>query len=77
MKALKRRFVKVVVTNPYWSSYLCFCEAIRGQGFTRRIVSSWFYRLVDKGDYFVEDGVKDLVRFLCEKSTQGQVGRTK
>ncbi len=52
MKSLKRRFNNVAQRNPYWSSYICFAEAVKGQRFNKRTVHYWFNKLVSKSDYF-------------------------
>ena len=51
MRSLKARFKKIEKNNPYWSSLVCFCEAVRGQRFTRRAIYSNFISLVDRSDY--------------------------
>ncbi len=35
MKSLKRRFDNISNKNQYWSSYVCFAEAIKGQNFNK------------------------------------------
>ena len=68
MKSIERRFDELVKKNPYWSTYICFCEAIRNQKFSKKIISRWFYKLVDKDDYFIEDGMKGLMDHLYKLS---------
>lgn len=51
MKSLERRFNNISNKNPNLSSYLCFVEAVRGQGFSKQTIHNWFSQLVDKGDY--------------------------
>ena len=51
MKSIERRFNNITQGNPYWSSYVCFAEAVRGQNFSRQILHRWFNKLVDKNDY--------------------------
>ena len=51
MKSIERRFNNVAEKNPSWSSYICFAEAIREQGFSRQTIHRWFQKLVDKNDY--------------------------
>lgn len=45
------RFNNIAQGNPYWSSYICFAEAVRGQNFSRQILHRRFNKLVDKNDY--------------------------
>ncbi|HOX10364.1 MAG TPA: hypothetical protein P5323_00175 [Candidatus Moranbacteria bacterium] len=51
MKSLERRFKNITKKKPFWSSYVCFSEAVKGQGFNRQSIHRWFQRLVDKNDY--------------------------
>lgn len=51
MKSLERRFNNISKKNPNLSSYLCFVEAVRGQGFSKQTIHNWFSQLVDKEDY--------------------------
>ena len=60
MKSLERRFNKIAERNPYWSSYICFAEAVSGQGFSRQAIHRWFTKLVDKNDYAGSDKKKIL-----------------
>ena len=51
MRSLEARFKKIAEKNPFWSSYICFAEAIAYQRFSRSIIHRWFQKLVDKDDY--------------------------
>ena len=51
MKSLKRRFNNITEKNQNRSSYICFVEAIKGQGFSKQTIHRWFQKLVDKNDY--------------------------
>lgn len=51
MKSLERRFNNISKKNPNLSSYLCFVEAVGGQGFSKQTIHNWFLQLVDKDDY--------------------------
>lgn len=55
MKSIERRFCNIKKKNPYWSSYICFTEAVKGQKFSRPIIGKWFLRLVEKDDYDKKD----------------------
>ena len=63
MKSLQRRFINISERNPLWSSYACFCEAIKGQKFSQKILSYWFGKLVEKDDYDRSDK-KDIISHL-------------
>lgn len=51
MKSLERRFNNITEKKPFWSSFICFAEAIKGQRFTPPILHRWFQKLVEKDDY--------------------------
>lgn len=51
MRSIQRRFNNIIEKSFVKSSYLCFTEAIKGQGFSERIIRRWFIKLVDKDDY--------------------------
>ena len=55
MKSLERRFNNITKKNPYWSSYVCFTEAVKGQNFRKQCIHRWFIKLVDKNDYDKKD----------------------
>jgi hypothetical protein len=65
MRSIYRRFKKVSVENPFWSSYICFGESIRYQKFTKRIILKWFNKLVVRNDYDKKDK-KDILKHLCD-----------
>lgn len=55
MKSLERRFNNVAEKNPNWSSHTCFAEAVKGQSFTKQVISRWFNKLIEKDDYAKKD----------------------
>lgn len=55
MRSIERRFKNIAEKNPLWSSYICFAEAIKGQRFTKPMISMWFSKLVEKDDYLKSD----------------------
>ncbi len=55
MKSLKRRFDNITEKKPFWSSFICFAEAVKGQRFTSPILHRWFQNLVQKNDYDQSD----------------------
>lgn len=63
MKSLERRFNNIQEKNPFWSSYICFAEAVTGQRFTPPILHRWFQKLVAKDDYSQSDK-RSLLRHL-------------
>ncbi|MGD0328115.1 MAG: hypothetical protein ABSB00_00150 [Minisyncoccia bacterium] len=63
MKSLERRFNNIAEKNPNRSSYICFAEAVKGQGFSEQIIHRWFNKLVDKDDYAKKEK-KAVLKFL-------------
>lgn len=55
MKSLERRFNNITEKNYFWSSFICFAEAIKGQRFTPSILHRWFQKLAEKDDYAQSD----------------------
>jgi len=55
MRSLKRRFKNIEKGNPFWSSYICFAEAVSGQKFSKQTIHRWFLKLVDNDDYDKKD----------------------
>ena len=71
-------FQKVSQGNPYWSSYTCFAEVIRGRtGLSKRIIRKFFHRLVDPEDYAKNERFQ-ILEFLLElAATQEKAGSIK
>lgn len=67
MRSIERRFKNISEKKPFWSSYLCFTEAIKGQKFTKPMISKWFSKLVEKDDYSKSDK-KQILRQLEQLS---------
>ena len=65
MKSLERRFNNITRLNPYWSSYICFTEAIKEQCFSKRTITNYFNKLVEKDDY---DKIKTYLRTVYFKA---------
>jgi hypothetical protein len=63
MKSLERRFNNITEKNIFWSSFICFAEAVKGQRFTPSILHRWFQKLVQKDDYAQSDK-RTLLRHL-------------
>ncbi len=51
MRSIQRRFNNITKRNPTMSSYVSFAKAIKGQKFTKQMISRWFYKLVEEDDY--------------------------
>src|SRR3989344_6152856 len=67
MRSIERRFNKIVAGNPYWSSFICFAEAVKDQRFTKSMIARRFNQLVDKEDYERTDK-REILRQLVELS---------
>ena len=67
MKSLERRFKNTVDRNPYWSSYTCFAEALKGEGFGKQTIRRWFSKLVENEDY-EKTGKKSILAHLWHLS---------
>jgi len=70
MRSVRRVFKRIKAENPYWSSLLCFAEAVRGRNFSRRTILRNFNSLVDKEDY-ARDEKKEIIEFLTELTKNG------
>jgi len=62
MRSLEARYKNIADRNPDWSSYACFAEAIKGQGFETQTVRRWFSKIVEKDDYERNDKKKILLQ---------------
>lgn len=51
MRSIERRFKNITGRNPFWSSFISFTEAIKGQKFSAQMIHRWFSKLVAKDDY--------------------------
>lgn len=63
MKSIERKFKKLNNRNPYWSSLICFTEAVKSSGLSRQTIHRRFNKLVDKNDYNKTDK-KQIMSFL-------------
>lgn len=73
MKSIQRRFNKASKEYPCLSSYMCFTEAIKGQKFSKKIISFWFNKLVEKDDCSKKDK-KELLKHLYLISNRPEEG---
>lgn len=76
MKSIQRRFNNIQEKHPYWSSIICFNEAIKEQSFSQKNIYYWFPRLVDEDDYQKSDK-KDILCFLLNLSKRVEEGINK
>jgi hypothetical protein len=74
MKSIERRFKRITKRNPYWSSYVCFWSTVRYQRFTKKTISIWFNKLVDKDDYSKSDK-KACISHMMEATNEPYEGK--
>ncbi len=67
MRSIEARFKKVESEHPDWSSYVCFANAIYGQGFCKDKIHRHLNKLVEKDDYHKSEK-KEILRFLVAHS---------
>jgi len=70
MRSIEARFLKVKEKNQSLGDYPIFAKAIRGQRFSKDIISRHFNKLVPKSDYDVKDK-KTLITQLVKISNTG------
>ena len=62
-------FQKISQNNPYWSSWICFCEAIEGRkNLSKKTIRKYFKKLVDKDDYSKNEK-RELLKYLFTLAT--------
>ncbi len=76
MRSLKRVFEKIKREHPFWSDYICFSMSISRRGFSKKIISRYFNKLVDKGDYSGQEK-KDVLNWLFLLSQRTKTGLRK
>ncbi len=61
-------FGNIEQRNPDWSTWTCFCEAIKGKkSLSRKVIRKYFNLLVDPEDYDAEEK-SNLLDFLCQRA---------
>lgn len=65
MKFNATKFNQLKKSQPYWSTWSCFCETIRGKKYRRKIIRDKLVELVDKGDY-QGNSMDELLDYLQE-----------
>ena len=75
MRSIQRRFNVLAEKNTNLSSFIIFSIAIKGQNFSKDIISRWFNKLVEKNDYDAGDKriiLKHLVALSCPEDNRKQ-----
>ena len=49
--SIKEKFLDISERKPYWSSYICYAETIRGSKLDRASIEEGLVALVERGDY--------------------------
>lgn len=73
---MKQKFIELRDKYPSLSSAMIFVKLIKGQGYSKGIISKWFTQLVDKSDYDGQDR-KALLKWLFEIGLKQQHSGTK
>lgn len=74
MRSIERRYKNIEARNPFWSSYICFAEAVKNQHFNRQAINRWFSKLVEKDDYARSDK-KQILNHLEDLSNPAEDNR--
>lgn len=65
-------FQEISRLNPYWSSWICFCETIKNKkNLSKRTIKQYFKRLIDKDDY-VQNEKRELLNSLYKLSSHSE-----
>lgn len=67
MRSIKRRFNYVQKKNPYWSTFTCFANTVRGKNFSKDRIKRFFNILVDKADY-EKNEKSQIMKYLYEST---------
>ncbi len=65
MRSIKRRFEYIQRKNPFWSSFTCFANTVRGKKFSRDRIRRYFNKLVDKEEY-AKDEKGQILKYLYD-----------
>ena len=65
MRSIERRFKYVQRKNPFWSSFTCFANTVRGKKFSRDRIRRYFNELVDKEEY-AKNEKGQILKYLYE-----------
>ena len=68
MRSIERRFNNIAKKNLCWSSYVCFAKTIKKRKFSKQTIHRWFYKLIDKNDYFWDE--RNIILFHLDNLTK-------
>ena len=64
----KQEFIETQRKNPYWSSFTCFAETVRGRNnLHKRTLRRYFNNLVEVDDYAKKDKA-EILNFLFDSA---------
>lgn len=63
MRSIERRFILEQEKSHLSSDFICFSAAVYKQGFTMKMITEWFNKLVDEKDYDKKEK-GELLEFL-------------
>ena len=71
MPSFTYQFQEIQKENPYWSSWVCFCETLKKRNLRdEKKIRKYFNKLVEKDDY--DKGEKaELIRYLVSEEFWG------
>jgi hypothetical protein len=65
-----KEFQEISQANPYWSSWVCFCEAIKGKkNLSKKTIKKYFEKLVSRNDY-ARNERRELLGYLYLLASQ-------
>lgn len=66
---MKETFKELQNKYPNTSDLILFNRMIKGKGYTKGVLSKWFTKLVDKGDYLMSEkkGIIKYINLIAQK----------
>ena len=74
MISIERNFKRIQNKKPDSSDFGCFKLTVESKGFSKKIISYWFNKLVSKDDYLPSEK-KDLISHLVSFSQMLEEGK--
>ena len=73
MKSLEARFTEIDQDPKHdgHASLIKFYYAVKGGHFTKKVISKWFNKLVERGDYDKKDKL-DLLEYALKVTEEGR-----
>jgi hypothetical protein len=65
MRSIEARYKEIAYDQPYLSSLMCLCGAVKGQDLSREAISRNLTKLVDKNDYLAKDRFKVISHLVA------------